>query len=440
MPELYAWGVVADDNNEAAPHGFPEHMQPRDVNNAAREAMAVLARHLKATNGSVASTGTGNAFRATFDQSITTLQAGMRFSFKAHKNNTVGAGTLTVGTHSARTLVGRNHSSLLVGEIRTGKIYHCWYDGSKFFLENPSIPTTLTTADYGNQTVTQTKLGDNAVGLGQIEHGNAGKVLGWNASGVPIAVTLETFSLSAGSVTSAILAPSSVTQIKINDGAVSSAKLAPSSVTQIKINDGAVSSAKLAPSSVTQIKINDGAVSSAKLADSSVATAKIQQKAVAQEKIADNAVGLAQIEHGNASKYLGWNSSGVPTALTVPSSSTPADNSVTLGKIAHGNNGKVLGWSDSGVPEAKDFDMSVISRIQEGYADIDMAEASGSISISDVDSSKAFLTYTYNRPLGTTDLPHPTASLSSDGSTIVLTRQFFSRARFSAKWVVVEYN
>ena len=98
MAELRDWEIAATDNDDPPPNGFPEGMSYREVNDAARENMAVIARHSTDTSGSMLTTGTAAALNMAPSGSYAgTFSDGDRLSFRIHANIADSA-TLRVGT------------------------------------------------------------------------------------------------------------------------------------------------------------------------------------------------------------------------------------------------------------------------------------------------------------------------------------------------------
>ena len=84
MAELRDWSIAAASNNEVAPDGFPEGMDFRDVNDAAREVMAVLARRSADTSGALVTAGTAADLTLAANGTYSTFSDGDRFSFTLH--------------------------------------------------------------------------------------------------------------------------------------------------------------------------------------------------------------------------------------------------------------------------------------------------------------------------------------------------------------------
>ena len=84
MAELRDWSIAAVLNNEVAPDGFPEGMDFRDVNDAAREVMAVLARRSADTSGVLVTAGTAADLTLVVNGTYSTFSDGDRFSFTLH--------------------------------------------------------------------------------------------------------------------------------------------------------------------------------------------------------------------------------------------------------------------------------------------------------------------------------------------------------------------
>lgn len=113
MSNVSQWNTSAAGNNASPPSGAPEGMAPSTVNDTMREIMAALARWYSDTDGSLVSTGSGNAYVLTTNSSHAALADIPIIVFRANHTNT-GPSTLAVDGLSA---VGINlyGDNLLVG-------------------------------------------------------------------------------------------------------------------------------------------------------------------------------------------------------------------------------------------------------------------------------------------------------------------------------------
>lgn len=125
--EIFDWSATAAGNGFAAPDGFPEGMNYSDVNNAAREIMAVMRRWYGDTNGSLTTSGSGNAYTLTSNQTISSYTNGLVFSFTADRANT-GSATLDVSGVGASTIYRNGGSTLLANDIVTNGRYTVTYN------------------------------------------------------------------------------------------------------------------------------------------------------------------------------------------------------------------------------------------------------------------------------------------------------------------------
>ena len=154
MPLLFRqWSITASANNTTPPDGFPENMAYSNVNNAAREIMAVLARWRSDTRGTL-STSLGNG-SVTYSLSTvgtySSLAAGDRFSFVAVTANAGGAVDLgVVGITGKVDLFHTDGTELQANAMATNGIYDVVYDGTQFQLLNPARPpnAALTGGDF----------------------------------------------------------------------------------------------------------------------------------------------------------------------------------------------------------------------------------------------------------------------------------------------------
>jgi hypothetical protein len=109
---------------------------------------------------------------------------------------------------------------------------------------------------------------------------------------------ITTAKLANDSVTSDILAASSVDSNALKDAAVSADKIGSDAVTTAKIANDAVTADLIASNSITETKISDDAISTAKLKAGSVVADTIASSAITAGKLAANSVTAAAIEAG----------------------------------------------------------------------------------------------------------------------------------------------
>lgn len=125
--EVFDFDILANNNNNTPPDGFPENMQYSEVNNAAREFMAAIARYLVLQQGQTTG-GAGNAYELA--SSITSFFSaypdGVTAIFEADKTNT-GASTFKIGTGAAKALVHTGGAAVTSGEIVSGSRYLVQY-------------------------------------------------------------------------------------------------------------------------------------------------------------------------------------------------------------------------------------------------------------------------------------------------------------------------
>ena len=147
MAELKDWATNAADNNDAPPDGWPEGMAYQNVNNSAREGMAVLARHFQDTSGALETAASSTSLRLVVEPygSYGTLEAGDRLSFKLGVN--VGANaTLVVGSGGAsHAILDRKGSAIKANVLSSGDIVDVVFVGNNRWralgVENPAVTT-----------------------------------------------------------------------------------------------------------------------------------------------------------------------------------------------------------------------------------------------------------------------------------------------------------
>jgi hypothetical protein len=169
--------------------------------------------------------------------------------------------------------------------------------------------TVVTTGDTGSvatamiasSAVTDDKLASNSVTNAKIADSavNTAEIADVAVTTAKIAdVNVTTAKIADANVTAAKIASDAVTTDKILNANVTADKLASNSVTNAKIADSAVDSAEIASSAVTTAKIADLNVTTGKLADGAVTTAKITDANVTEGKLASDSVVTAKIADG----------------------------------------------------------------------------------------------------------------------------------------------
>ena len=133
MAELRDYEITASGNNSgsAASGRLVENMDYRDVNDAAREMQAIIARQYRDTNGSLDTTGSANAYVLSPNQTLGSLQRGDEFTFVANFTNTAAA-TLNVSALGAKSIKATSGADLVAGAIQSGGMYTVVYDGTNF--------------------------------------------------------------------------------------------------------------------------------------------------------------------------------------------------------------------------------------------------------------------------------------------------------------------
>lgn len=121
---------IADASNTAR---FPENMAPSAVNDGARALEGLIARWHEDTNGSVASTGSANAYLFAAKQTLSAYYDGLTISFDANFGNT-GAATLNVDSVSADAIVWPDGTALASGDIPADAKVTVRHDGVSWQL------------------------------------------------------------------------------------------------------------------------------------------------------------------------------------------------------------------------------------------------------------------------------------------------------------------
>jgi len=162
MAELIDLAVTAAGNTAR----FPENMQFRAVNDAARELEAMIARQYRDTNMSLAASGSSNAFAVTTNQTITAYYDNLVIGFTANHTIT-GAATLNVNGLGAKSITAQDGSALGRNDIVSGQ----------------KVLVVYKTSSGGFQIVGGRVAGSSADVLARIV--KAGTVMAWPAATAP---------------------------------------------------------------------------------------------------------------------------------------------------------------------------------------------------------------------------------------------------------------
>lgn len=133
--EIKDWSTSAAGNGFAAPDGFPENMNYSEVNDAAREIMAVIRRWHGDTNGALATGGAADVYTLTPNRTVTAYTNGLHFRIQPNATNT-GASTLNVSAVGARSIVTPDNAALSAGRLTINGVYDLVYSSTldKFVL------------------------------------------------------------------------------------------------------------------------------------------------------------------------------------------------------------------------------------------------------------------------------------------------------------------
>ena len=147
MSEIRDLSVTDASNNDPA-FGFPEDMNPSDVNDNLRRILGAIKRWYADTNGTLATTGSGNAYVLAANATVASYQAGDVYLFSANHTNT-GAATINVDALGTKALE-IDGAAVASGDIESGKYYLAIYDGTAFQLTRLSQAPGLTSSDIGS--------------------------------------------------------------------------------------------------------------------------------------------------------------------------------------------------------------------------------------------------------------------------------------------------
>jgi hypothetical protein len=156
MADIREWSVTAASNTDL----FPEGMAPSAVNDGLRAVQAEVAQLITDMRGTIATTGSSNAYNISLATTPSSLADGLFFSFTANHTNT-GASTLAVtpGGGSAFTTKALRKNgaagdiALGAGDIVSGNRYQVQYEASAnssaggYIVLNPTFSSVISVTD-----------------------------------------------------------------------------------------------------------------------------------------------------------------------------------------------------------------------------------------------------------------------------------------------------
>lgn len=158
MGNVSTWFKTAAANNTGSPPNYPiEGMAPSTVNDTMRENMAALARWYADCQGSLVTSGTGNAYTLTSNNVFTGLTQSPVLVFRVNRANT-GAATLKVDALTAKAIRIQGaalESGALVADTVVAAAYNSEGDAydilSLTALTAGALPSTIV---YESRTIT----------------------------------------------------------------------------------------------------------------------------------------------------------------------------------------------------------------------------------------------------------------------------------------------
>jgi len=133
------WSQTDASNNSAAPNGAPEGMAPSGVNDVIRANMGALKRFWDRANGTIASTGSANAYVLSYTVAPSAYTTGEVFTFRANFANTTTA-TVNINTLGAKEIkkIGTSGvTGLAANDIVSTQVVTIVYDGTQFQITSP---------------------------------------------------------------------------------------------------------------------------------------------------------------------------------------------------------------------------------------------------------------------------------------------------------------
>jgi hypothetical protein len=126
--------------------------------------------------------------------------------------------------------------------------------------------------------------------------------------------TLTSVVLSAGQVTTNVLANSSVTAVKILANTITGNKLEDNTITTIKIQDEVITAAKIAANSITSAKIQAGVITSREIASNSIPGSRLQVGSITSRELAVSSIPVTSVT-ANTLSELSQNAGNIVSGI-----------------------------------------------------------------------------------------------------------------------------